>query len=359
MTGRRIALIVLAAAVLLAGIGYAKRADISASVLQRAADRRLAAHPLSGLADGLHVGLCGAGSPLPDNRRGGPCTVVIAGKRMFLFDAGSGAARNLARMGFDPGDIEALFLTHFHSDHIDGLGEVMLQRWAGGAREQPLPVYGPTGVSDVVGGFMQAYTLDESYRIAHHGEKVVPPGGFGGEPRSFEVAEPDGRVVLIEEPDLQIVTFSVNHAPVHPAVGYRIRYKGRTVVLSGDTSKSAAVQREAQGVDLLVHEGLSMRLASILQRSAEKAGRMNLAKVFQDIPSYHTTPEQAAEIARDAGVGFLLINHVAPALPLPGSEAAFLGSARRIFDGTLRVGVDGDFVSLPAGSQAIDFRGLD
>jgi ribonuclease Z len=359
MPRRRIALIVLTAAALLAAAGYANRSGISTSVLKRVADRRLAAHPMSDLTDGLHVGLCGAGSPLPDNRRGGPCTVVVAGKRMFLVDAGSGAARNLARMGFNPGDIEALFLTHFHSDHIDGLGEVMLQRWAGGAREQPLPIYGPTGVSEVVGGFVQAYRLDESYRIAHHGEKVVPPGGFGGDARSFEMAEPDGRVVLIDEPDLQIVAFSVNHAPVHPAVGYRIRYKDRTVVLSGDTSKCAAVQREARGVDLLVHEGLSVPLVGILQQSAERAGRANLAKVFHDIPSYHTTPEQAAEIARDAGVGFLLINHVVPALPVPGSEAAFLGGARRIFKGTLRVGVDGDFVSLPAGSKAIEFRNLD
>jgi ribonuclease Z len=262
-------------------------------------------------------------------------------------------------MGFNPGDIEALFLTHFHSDHIDGLGEVMLQRWGGGAHERPLPVYGPTGVNDVVGGFMQAYTLDKTYRIAHHGEKVMPPGGFGGEAHSFDTAEPDGRVVLIDEPDLQVVAFSVNHAPVHPAVGYRIRYKDRTAVLSGDTSKSAAVQREAQGVDLLMHEGLSVPLVGILQRSAEKAGRTKLAKVFHDIPSYHTTPEQAAEIARDAGVGFLLINHVVPALPVPGSEAAFLGDSRKIFTGKLRVGVDGDFVSLPAGSKAIEFGNLD
>ena len=101
MTGRRIAVIVLAAAVLLAAVGHPYRAD---------------------------SGLCGAGSPLPDNRRSGPCTVVIAGQRMFLIDAGSGAARNLTRMGFNPGDIEALFLTHFHSDHIDGLGEVRQMR---------------------------------------------------------------------------------------------------------------------------------------------------------------------------------------------------------------------------------------
>lgn len=359
MTGRRIAWILLVAAVLVAAVAYVNRASLSERVMKRVAERRFAADPVARLPDGLHVGLCGAGSPLPDDERGGPCTVVVAGKRVFLFDAGSGAARNLARMGFNPGDIEALFLTHFHSDHIDGLGEVMLQRWAGGSHRSPLPVYGPTGVEEVVRGFMQAYALDESYRIAHHGPKVVPPSGFGGEAHSFAVAQPDGRVVLVDEQDLQIVAFSVNHEPVHPAVGYRIRYKDRTVVLSGDTRKCAAVQREAKGVDLLVHEGLSTRLVGILQRAAAQAGRENLAKVFHDIPSYHTTPEQAAEIARDAGVGFLLINHVVPPLPVPGAEAAFLGNARSIFHGPIKVGVDGDFVSLPAGSKASEFSNLD
>jgi ribonuclease Z len=360
MTRRRIALVILAAAVALAAVGHARRVNISMWALQKLADRRLAAHPLAGLADGLHVGLCGAGSPLPDNRRSGPCTVVIAGQRTFLIDAGSGAARNLIRMGFNPGDVEALFLTHFHSDHIDGLGEVMLQRWAGSARQKPLPVYGPTGVDGVVAGFMQAYSLDKSYRIAHHGEQVVPSGGFGGEARSFDVTDPDGRVVLVDEPDLQIVAFSVNHAPVHPAVGYRIRYKDRTVVLSGDTSKCAAVQREARGVDLLVHEALSVPLVAILEHSAAKADRANLARVFRDIPGYHTTPEQAAEIARDAGVGFLLLNHIVPALPpIPGAEAAFLGRAGKIYDGKIQVGVDGDFVSLPAGSKSIEFGNRD
>ncbi len=359
MTRRRIALIGLAAVALLAAVGHVYRADLGAWAMQKLADRRLAANPMAALADGLHVGLCGAGSPLPDNRRGGPCTVVIAGKRMLLFDAGSGAARNLTRMGFNPGDIEALFLTHFHSDHIDGLGEVMLQRWGASAHQQPLPVYGPTGVDSVVAGFMRAYSLDAIYRIAHHGEKVMPPGGFGGEPHSFDITDPDGRVVLLDEPDLQIVAFRVDHAPVHPAVGYRIRYKDRTAVLSGDTRKCAAVQREARGVDLLVHEALSPRLVGILERSAAKAHRDNLARVFHDIPGYHTTPEQAAEIARDAGVRLLLLNHIVPTLPIPGSEAAFLGQAGRIYGGKIRVGIDGDFVSLPSGSKSIEVHNRD
>jgi ribonuclease Z len=355
VTGRRIALLVIAVVALGAALVYAYRADLALALIERVADRRFAARPLEALEDGLHVGLCGAGAPLQDDRRGGPCTVVIAGKRMFVVDAGSGAARNLTRMGFNPGDIEALFLTHFHSDHVDGLGEIMLQRWAAGARTAPLPVHGPTGVADVIAGFMQAYSHDRTYRIAHHGAKVVPSTGFGGEARSFEIAGTDGRAVLVDEPDLQIVAFGVEHAPVKPAAGYRIRYKNREVVISGDTSKTQAVQREARGVDLLVHEALSERLVGILERSAAKAERDNLAHVFHDIPGYHTTPEQVAEIARDAKVGFLLFHHIVPGLPpIPGAEAAFLGNAGRIFDGRMHLGIDGDFVSMPAGSDTIE-----
>lgn len=354
MTGRRFGLTVLVLVAVLAALGYARRAEISTRLVERLADRRLAERPIEALQDGLHVGLCGAGSPLQDDARSGPCTLVIAGPRMFLIDAGASASRNLTRMGFSPGDLEALLLTHFHSDHIDGLGEVMLQRWAGGSHADPLPVYGPTGVEGVLAGFMQAYTPDKGYRVAHHGPQVVPPGGFGGRARSFDAAEPAGRVILVNEPDLEIVAFTVNHEPVHPAVGYRIRYKDRSVVLSGDTSKSANVQRESAGADLLVHEALSPTLVGILQRAAAKSGRANLARIFADIPGYHTTPEQAAEIARDAGVGYLLLNHVVPALPVPGQQAAFLGSSGRIFSGPIRVGVDGDFVSMPAGSGKIE-----
>ena len=112
-------------------------------------------------------------------------------------------------------------------------------------------------------------------------------------------------------------------------------------------------QREAAGVDLLVHEALSGPLTALLKDGAVKAGRMNLAKIFDDIPNYHTSPGEAAETARDAKVGYLLLNHIAPPLPLPGLETAFLGDAPNIYSGTIRIGADGDFVSLPAGSKEI------
>jgi ribonuclease Z len=354
MNLKRSAAIVLAVLVVGAAVGWALRDRLAMSIAARAAQARLGTDALAALPDGLHVGLCGAGSPFPDERRSGPCTLVVAGTRMLVFDAGSGGVRTLARMGFDAGRIDAIFLTHFHSDHIDGLGEMMMQRWVGGVRDTPVPVHGPAGVTEVVEGFVKAYGADRGYRVAHHGEAAVPPAGFGGTPRPFDTGAA-GRVVVLAEGDLEVVAFAVEHPPVAPAVGYRIRYKDRSVVLSGDTRRSDAVRREAQGVDLLVHDALSEPLLALLGRAAQHAGRPQLHKLFGDVVDYHASPEDAARTAAEARVGYLLLNHIVPPLPpLPGLEKAFLGRAPDLFTGPLRVGVDGDFVSLPAGTKRID-----
>ncbi len=338
--------LVIAAAALAA---YAFRTPLSMAIGQRVAAQRMAANLLSELPDGLHIGVCGAGSPMPDERRMGACTVIIAGQRLFVFDTGNASTRNIGKLGISHGRIEAIFLTHFHSDHIDGLGELLMQRWVSTGNAVPVPVYGPAGVEKVVNGFMQAYSQDQHYRVAHHGEKTLPASGFGATARPFD-ANDTSRVVLLKDANLEISAFNVDHSPVHPAVGYAIRYKGRSVVLSGDTKKSAAVQREATGVDVLVHEALSAPMVGLLEQAAAAAGRPNVKKLMADIVDYHTSPEQAAETARDARVRFLLLSHIAPPLPLPGMEKAFLGAAPDIFTGPIRVGADGDFLSLLPGS---------
>jgi ribonuclease Z len=352
MKARRLLVYFVLGLALLGLIAWTMRETISLAVASRVATARLNIDGVSELPDGLHVRVCGAGSPFPDERRLGPCTVVIAGTRLMVFDAGTGV-RNLTRMGISPGRVDAIFLTHFHSDHIDGLGELLLQRWVTGGPAQAVPLYGPAGVEQVAAGLMQAYQLDQGYRIAHHGEPVLPPQGFGAQAQPFSLGDA-GRVVVINEGELEVVAFSVDHSPVHPAVGYRIRYKGRTMVLSGDTKLSAAVQREAKGADLLVHEALSPRLVGLLTDAANTSGKARMAKLFTDIVDYHATPEEAADTAREAGVRYLLLNHIVPTVPpLPGLEEAFLGDAPRRFTGTLRIARDGDFLSLPAGSTAI------
>jgi len=329
------------------------RGVLATHLMARAYNQAFGKDPIAAMPDGLHVGLCGSGSPLPDPTRAGPCTVVVAGGHVFVVDSGTGSTKNLSLMGLAPARVEAVFLTHFHSDHIADLGELMLQRWAGGSATRPLPVHGPTGVDQVVNGFNAAYQLDRGYRIAHHGPKVVPPEGFGGTPVPFAIDAATPDVTVLEAPDLKVIAFPVDHGPVKPAVGYLFIYKGRRVVVSGDTAPSARLERDAQGADVLVHEGLAPNLVAEMRDAALAHGRTNTAQVLHDILSYHTTPEQAAAIAQRAHVRLLLFTHVIPPMPLRALEGPFLGRTRDIFHGKVRVGRDGDLVTLPANSQEI------
>jgi ribonuclease Z len=346
-------LVVLALALMLAGSAWLMRGEIAMAVMARVYDRAMATDPIAALPDGLSVGLCGSGSPMPDPTRAGPCEVVVAGRQVFVIDSGTGSTKNLTLMRLPPAEVTAVFLTHFHSDHIADLGELMLQHWGTGAATAPLPIYGPTGVEQVVAGFMQAYSLDQGYRTAHHGPKVMPPSGFGGAAHAFAISKSSPDVLLIDQPDLKVYAFPVDHEPVQPAVGYLFVYKGRRVVISGDTAPCARVEAAAKNADVLVHEGLSPNLVAMQRQAALRHGRANLAQIFHDILGYHTTPEQAAAIAERAHARMLLFTHIIPPLPLRALEGPYLGKSRSIFHGVLQVGHDGDFIILPAGTTEI------
>lgn len=307
------------------------------------------------LPDGLHVFMCGSGSPLPDPTRAGPCVGVLAGKHVMVFDSGAGGARRLARMGFPTARLEKVYLTHLHSDHIDGLGELMLQAWVGGSRATPLPIAGPEGVNDVVAGFNMVYRLDSTYRTAHHGTEIANPAGFGGAGEVIPAPTGAGHTqVLIDKDDLKVTVIAVNHAPVSPAFGYRIDYKGRSVVLSGDTVYSADLVAASAGVDVMFHEALKPSMVVEMRDAATAKGQTHIAKVMGDILDYHASPEDAARAAADAKAKQLVIYHIVPPLPSSMLDAAFLGDAPSLFSGPIRVAEDGLLVSLPAGGTAID-----
>jgi ribonuclease Z len=342
-------------ALLAVGALYMQRGPLALAVMKRTVSTAMATDVIKGLPDGLHVAVCGSGGPLPDGDRGGPCTAVIAGKRLFLVDTGDGAGRTLGRMGVgDPNGV--VLLTHFHSDHIDGLGNVALQRWAGFNAATRLKVYGTTGVERVVAGFNEAYALDAGYRTAHHGEPVAPSSGAGMEAHPIVFPAGVDQVVVLEEDGVKVTAFLIDHGPIKPAVGYRFDYKGRSVVVSGDTAPSAVLTRMSKGVDLLVHEAQSTELVNLLNAGAKQAGNPKRAKIFDDILNYHTSPEAAAGIASKAGVKTLLLTHIIPPLPLRALEIPFLGDSRKIFSGRLWIARDGDLVSLPAGGTAAATR---
>ena len=344
---------------LVAGCAFQFQRQIGVMIFTRIVNQGLDRRLIESLPDGLHAGLCGSGSPLPDITRSGPCVVVIAGRSVFIVDTGDGTARKLALMGVPPARIDAILLTHFHSDHIAGLGDMLIQRWGGNSHKDQTPVFGPQGVETVVAGFNEAYSLDKGYRIAHHGEATMPPSGSGGIAHPFTLVQgSDAIQVIWKQDNLTITAFAVDHTPVFPAAGYRFDYLDRSIVISGDTAYSSVLAKYAQGADVLFHEGLQTTMVSVMHDATARTGRASAAKITADIPSYHTTPENAARVAQQAGVRYLMFYHVIPPLPLTYLNAAFLGDAPKIYKGPITVGQDGMLLSMPVGSKTITLREL-
>jgi ribonuclease Z len=322
------------------GIAYARRDVIAMNLFTRAAEKAMARDVMAGLdPKALHVGFCGTSSPLPSRDRAAACTFVIADGKLFVFDMGEGSGETLALMGMPLDKIQGIWLTHLHSDHFEGLGPFTLQRWAGTSATAPLAIFGPEGVTEITDGLNAVYRIDSTYRIAHHGDAVVPPSGFGMTGAAIVPG------VVYDEGGVKVTAFAVDHAPVAPSFGYRVDWKGRSVTISGDTDFTPALDKAAQGSDLFVSEVLSRRMVKILETSARKAGNSNRAKIFADIQDYHISPEQAADIAKEADVGMLAFTHIVPSVPR-FMEGALVGAAADRFDGDIRVMHDGDLISI-------------
>ena len=143
-------------------------------LLEKAVTAAMNRPPTMDKYEGLKVYLCGTSSPLPDPDRAQACVAVLAGESLYLVDAGAGSARVGTLGGLPLDRLEAVFLTHYHSDHIAALPEFNINSWVAG-RPKPLAVFGPAGVSEVVTGLNSAYGQDLEYRVAHHGEELLPP----------------------------------------------------------------------------------------------------------------------------------------------------------------------------------------
>jgi len=290
--------------------------------------------------DGLKVFLCGTSSPLPAPNRAQACVAVLAGESLYLVDAGAGSAQ-VAALGRLPLEhLEAVFLTHFHSDHIAALPEFNLNSWVAG-RPEPMVVFGPPGVSEVVDGLNDAYRLDLTYRVAHHGEELLAPN------LGVMVAKLMEAGTVIDLGDLTVTSFQVNHEPVRPAVGYRFDYRGRSVVISGDATVTPSLIDATTGADLLLQDSLSLPIVKSLEK-ASAGSRME--KIFFDIQDYHAHTSDLSALVEQSGVRQLALYHLVP----PPQNALFEKIFSRDLPEDTIVSEDGMIFALPAGSEDVD-----
>ena len=294
--------------------------------------------------DSLKVVVCGSRSPLPSPGRAESCVLVEAGNDIYIFDLGNGSVNNLTQYQIPWPNLKAVLITHMHSDHMADLPDAHLQSWIQG-RTAPLKVYGPEGINLVTKGFELAYSADYQYRSDHHGDDMLPMSIAGFD--AIQII--DNQLIPNDTPGLEILPFVVDHYPVNSAFGFKISYKGRTLVISGDTIHDGSVQKYSKDVDLLVHSAISI---DIVERMRSLAPIPQMDKILLDIQDYHTTIKEAGEISRDANVKHLLIYHSIPTPRNKIMEDVFFRPLVGVFD-DYTLSDDGTRVIMPVGSDEV------
>jgi ribonuclease Z len=262
----------------------------------------------------IEVVTLGTGSPIPDPHRAGPATLVRVDGTQLLFDCGRAVVMRLAGAGSWPVLLDAVLLTHLHSDHTTDLDDVITTRWIMSPTESPLPVVGPPGTASFVERALAMLTDDVGYRRAHHADLTWDP--------SCEVSEVlDG--LAWESDGIRVTAAPTDHRPVAPTVGYRIEAGDRVIAIAGDTVPCAGLDRICADADVYVQTVLRDDLVRAVPNPR-----------VQDVLDYHSTCEDAGRTAQRAGVRMLVLNHPVPPPPA-GTEDEWVAAAAARFHGEI------------------------
>jgi ribonuclease Z len=267
----------------------------------------------------IKVTLLGTGSPLPSPDRAGPATLVHAGTATVLVDCGRGCVMRLAAAGVLPIGLSAILLTHFHSDHITDLNDLVTTHWVMSPQPTPLLVVGPVGTRQVVDAVLAMLELDQRYRIDHHADLSAGP--------AVEVREVEAGAT-IDIAGVAVTVYRTDHRPVAPTVGYRFEHDGVVAALAGDTRPCPGLDDLCSGADVYVQTVIRDDLVRAIPNAR-----------IQDILDYHSTVQQAAATAARNGVRTLMLTHYVPPMA-PGDEAAWRAMAAEHFDGEIVLGDD-------------------
>jgi ribonuclease BN (tRNA processing enzyme) len=262
------------------------------------------------------------GGPTPSKARAPACAVLIAEGKTCLIDCPDGTARQLVLAGIDLSSIGSVFLTHHHSDHMAGLGALLLLAWGAGLKT-PIKVYGPPPVREIVKAELAAGLPDIEYRMREEGRPDL---------RKLVQAKTVTKAgMILPGPPVRVSCAKVNHYTV-PALAYRFDTRDRSIVYSGDTAPSDALIELARGADVLVHEAM-------LVSQIARLGDANATTLRDHLLKSHTTTEQLGKIAAAAGVGTVVLTHLVPAFP-DITDDMWAAGVRRYFNGKVIVGRD-------------------
>ena len=253
----------------------------------------------------LQLVILGSGSAVPDPERGNPSQAVVVDDQVLLFDCGERTTVNLTRSGINPLDVDRLFFTHLHWDHISDFGYFMISTWNCGRRRQ-LPIVGPAGTAAMV---------DASIFGVHATDVAFVREYIRALPSHVSERPLESPAYSVEEIDVgwqlsgdgyRVLAGSVDHHQRigTPSVGYRIETPQGVIALTGDTGPSDGVVELARGADVLVHD------CAFLEEIIEARGMWS-----------HSGPVVAGQAAQAAGVKTLVLTHLGPYTGPPATTA--------------------------------------
>jgi ribonuclease Z len=269
----------------------------------------------------MRITLLGTGCPQVHDRRFGPASLVEAAGRRFLVDCGSGVTQRLVAAGSSGAALEALLLTHLHSDHLVDLYQLIVSSWHQG-RERPQRIFGPVGTKAFAEATMALWQSERELRIAWECRPSTAA-------LDLDVVEFEEGTIW-QADGLRISAFAVDHQPVAPAFGFLFEAAGCRVAFSGDTTVCDNLVRWAAGVDLLVHE-------CFIHREMLARRGMRSDQGLENVAAYHTRSSEVGEVARRAGARMLLLNHF---VPVEFDREALLAEVRADFAGPIILGED-------------------
>jgi ribonuclease Z len=262
------------------------------------------------------ITITGTGTPEGRPERAGAGVLVRSGDIALQFDAGRGTVMRLAGAGQQLTGLDALFITHHHSDHMVGVPDLVMTRWLDDVQRigQPdLPIYAPNGeAAEIIERMLDVWQNEIAMRRLH----THRPNRPGMDVRRFSPSKAEP-VLVAQFDEVEVSTISVEHDPVVPAVGYRIDTPDGSVVISGDTGACRQIAELSRDVDVLVHEAIRAE------------GLANLVSDPEALLAYHSECSEVGSLAQQAGVKQLILTHLVPSPDTPEEVAAFEADVRR------------------------------
>ena len=276
---------------------------------------------------GMRLVLLGtAGGPTPKKNRAAPSLVIMIDGEAFVVDCGNGVAQQFVKAGLSLGSLRHIFITHHHSDHNADYGNLMLLAWAADLNHR-IDTYGPRPLNRMTKLFLEMNAFDIHTRIKDEGRQNLVKMIYPHE------VEDDG--LVMDDGKTRVTAAQVVHPPIRRAYAYRFDHKGKSIVISGDTSYSANLVKLAENADILVHEVMPAAALDKLLASEPQATRLK-----QHLLDSHSTFEQVGRVAREAKVKKLVLSHFVPGGDTSISEQMWIDGVRPFFDGEIVCGRD-------------------